>query len=112
MSLQQRFPEALKLRLSEKADITDAGLTKVNNIYYRPTLELYQLLQKAVASEPGARNAVAMIDRFGNLLTIGIDKPSQGPIATVLLNAVSDYSRFLFNQISDASDSSVPFKYK
>ena len=114
LSLRQRFPEALTLRLTEKADISDSGLTheEVNGIYYRPTLELYQQLKQAVASEPGADNAVAMIDRHGNLLAIGVDKPSQGPIATALMNAVSDYSRFLFDLISEASDAGTPFKYK
>jgi cytosine deaminase len=114
LALKQRFPEALKLRLTEQADISDSGLTPegTNHIYYRPSLELYSLLQDAVASEPGADNAVAMIDRFGNLLTIGVDKPSTSPIATALMNAVSDYSRFLFELISEASDSAIPFKYK
>lgn len=83
MSLKERFPAALKLRLTEKADISASGLStstdqvdnKTDQIYYQPTLELYRLLQEAVASEPGAENAVAMIDRFGNLLTIGVDTP-------------------------------------
>jgi tRNA(Arg) A34 adenosine deaminase TadA len=114
LRLQQRFPEALTLRLTDKADISDSGLMPedVQRVYYKPSLELYQKLQQAVDAEPGAENAVAVIDRFGNLLTIGVDKPSEGPIETALLNGVSDYSRFLFSLISDASDSSTPFKYK
>jgi tRNA(Arg) A34 adenosine deaminase TadA len=114
LALKERFPEALTLRLTEKADISASGLNPedVENIYYQPSLELYRRLQEAVTSEPGAENAVAVVDRFGNLLTIGVDKPSEGPIETALLNAVSDYSRFLFDLISEASDAGIPFQYK
>lgn len=110
--LRARFPEALTLKLTEKVDITGTGITGTTLIYYRPSDELHKLLKAAVAGEAGAENAVAMIDKFGNLLAIGVDKPSQGPIKTALFNAVSDFSRFTFDLISEASDTNVPFSYK
>jgi len=110
--LKNQFPEALKLRLSQKVDINQPGLPGSDIPYYRPSEELHLLLKQAVASEPGATNAVAMIDQFGNLLRIGVDTPSQGPIKTALFNAISDYSRFLFGLISEASDATTPEKYK
>jgi cytosine deaminase len=110
--LRARFPEALSLKLTEKVDITSTGISGEELVYYRPSDELHNLLRAAVAGEVGAENAVAMIDKFGNLLAIGVDKPLQGPIKTALFNAVSDYSRFAFELISEASDASVPFAFK
>lgn len=111
-ALKQAFPEALSIQLTEKVDTGITGMIPRNNVYYRPTEELRQKLQQAMENEPGAENAVAIIDPFGNLIAIGVDKPTKSPVATSLMNASSDYSRFLFDLISQASDTNVPNKYK
>ncbi len=93
-------------------DTSASGITPRNNVYYRPTEKLRRKLQEAIETEPGAENAVAIIDPYGNLLAIGVDKPTKSPVATSLMNASSDYSRFLFKLISQASDPNETEKYK
>ena len=103
LALTQRFPEALSLRLTNRINPKDFGIEKTRKTYYRVTDELHQLLRKVNASTPGSANAIAMIDPHGNLLGVGVDTPWKSPIATAMMNIVSDYSRLAFKMISEAS---------
>jgi cytosine deaminase len=84
-------------------DPSQAELSKKN--YYRPNDALYDLLVRAQAKAPGAKNALAMIDRFGNVLAVGVDTPAKSPIATAMMNLVSGYSDWAFERYQDAAGS-------
>lgn len=48
---------------------------------------------------PLARNALALIDYFGNLILARSDRFDISPINSAIFNVVSDYSEFRFKQI-------------
>ena len=102
-ALVEAFPQALSLRLTDRIDTKELGFEKTQKNYYRVTDELHQLLRKVNAASPGSGNAIAMIDPHGNLLGIGVDTPKKSPIATAMMNIVSDYSRLAFRLIDEAS---------
>ncbi len=72
------FPEAFSMKL-------------VN--FRHPTPELEQVLVDLRDSTPGAENAVAFIDPFGNLLGAAADTFDVSPIATGFMNLVQGYSQ-------------------
>ena len=102
-ALVEAFPQALSLRLTNRIDTQEFGFEKTQKTYYRVTDELHQLLRRVNAASPGSSNAIAMIDPHGNLLGIGVDTPRKSPIATAMMNIVSDYSRLAFRMIDEAS---------
>ncbi len=106
LALKALFPEALSLQLTER--YIDPEFAGSDRRYFKPNAELYEKLK--VAANPSGGNAVAMIDVYGNLLGIRADLPGINPIATALMNLVGDYSRFVFDQISQASVQWVDFK--
>ena len=97
VKLDTRMPDAELLALGIKQD----DLPKKN--YFRPNDALYNLLQTALANAPGSQNALAMIDPFGNVLAVEVDRPAESPIATAMMNIASGYSKWAFDRISDAS---------
>lgn len=64
--------------------------------YRRPTEELSRTLEQLKASSPGAKNAVAFIDPFGNLLCAAPDTLRVSPIATAFMNVTQMYSKTRF----------------
>ena len=107
--LVARWPGALSVKLDTKmpdAELEALGIKK-NDLpkknYFRPNDALYNLLQTALANAPGSQNALAMIDPFGNVLAVEVDRPDVSPIATAMMNIASGYSRWAFDRISDAS---------
>lgn len=97
VKLDTRMPDAELLALGIKQD----DLPKRN--YFRPNDALYNLLQTALANAPGSQNALAMLDPFGNVLAVEVDRPAESPIATAMMNIASGYSKWAFDRISDAS---------
>ncbi len=102
-ALTRLYPEALSIRLTQRIDPKEFGILETRKRYYRVNDDLYQLLRRVNAAAPGSSNAIAMIDPHGNLLGIGVDRPETSPIATAMMNIVSDYSRLAFQLISEAS---------
>lgn len=108
-SLTNRWSNALTVKLDTRIpdeELMSLGI-KTNDLpkknYFRPNNNLYQLLRNALTNAPGSENALAMIDPFGNVLAVEVDRPTVSPIATAMMNTVSGYSRFAFGLISDAS---------
>lgn len=86
IAMQQVWPEAGAVRLSSP---------------YRPSRELKAYLEALVRSTPGARNAVAFIDRFGNLLTARADNPRRMPFGTAFMNTTQSYARRRYELFND-----------
>ena len=78
VEMQRLWPEAGAIRLASP---------------YRPNRALKAYLQNLVRSTPGARNAVAFIDHFGNLLTARADAPRRLPFGTAFMNTTQSYAR-------------------
>jgi len=78
VAMQRAWPDALTLKM--------AGPTK-------PSRELKSYLESVRAARPGATNAVAFVDRFGNLVTAKADNPRRGPLATAFMNTTQSYAR-------------------
>ena len=87
-ALTQRFPTAFTLRLSD---------------YRRPDAALKQLLLDQRDASPGAKNAVALIDPFGNVVAAAPDTFDVSPINTGFMNVVEGYSQARFELAANPS---------
>ena len=56
---------------------------------------------------PGARNAVALIDFYGNLLMASADRFDINPIATAFMTTTQEYARLRFALVDDPVTSAV-----
>jgi len=61
-----------------------------------PDAGLREILNNLMNSTPGAKNAVALIDPFGNLIMAAADTFSVNPVSTAFMNLVQDYSKIRF----------------
>jgi len=75
------FPDAFKIRLGN---------------YRRPDATLKSYLQKLIQQNVGAKNAVALIDYYGNLLMASADRFDISPVATAFMTTVQNYSKLRF----------------
>ena len=70
--------------------------------YYRaPTTELKQYLENLISQSPSARNAVAFVDYYGNLLMASADRFDISPIQTAMMTVIQNYSKLLFNLVNN-----------
>ncbi|MGD9622143.1 MAG: nucleoside deaminase [Mycolicibacterium sp.] len=83
---QEAFGQAFSVRLAD---------------YRRPDERLQNHLQALVKQTPQARNAVAFIDYYGNLLMSSADRFDQSPVATAFMTAVQQYSALRFSLMND-----------
>jgi tRNA(Arg) A34 adenosine deaminase TadA len=86
IAMLKAWPDAFTLRM--------AAATK-------PSRELKQYLEGVRDATPGATNAVAFIDLFGNLLTAKADNPRRGPLATAFMNTSQSYARTRYRLFND-----------
>ena len=111
--LVDHWPGALSVKLPAENVIPDPELEALGipegdlgkKIYYRPTDALYDLLRTAMSNAPRSKNALAMIDRFGNVLAVSVDTPAVSPIATAMMNLASGYSDWAFERYRAAASS-------
>lgn len=94
------LPESDPFRMAMKQVWPEAGVVRLASPY-RPSRELKDFLQGLVRRSPGSRNAVAFIDRFGNLLTARADNPRRMPFATAFLNTTQSYARNRYGLFND-----------
>jgi cytosine deaminase len=80
------FPDAFTLRLAN---------------YRRPDLALKTYLQNLVQKNVGAKNAVAFIDYYGNLLMASADRFDISPVATAFMTTVQNYSKLRFALVNN-----------
>jgi len=86
------FPDAFTIRLAD---------------YRRPDAVLRDYLTGLVERTPGARNAVALIDFYGNLLMASADRFDINPIATAFMTTTQEYARLRFALVDDPVTSAV-----
>jgi tRNA(Arg) A34 adenosine deaminase TadA len=83
---QRAHPDAFRLRLA---------------VPRRPDAALETYLQALVDRTPGARNAVAFIDPFGNLLCASADRYDRTPVSTAFLTVTQHYAATHFDLTND-----------
>lgn len=86
------YPEAFTLKLAE---------------FRSPDARLQQLLTTLVTSTPGATNAVAFVDPFGNLVVASSDSPQVSPVATAFQNVAQVYSTTRFGLVNNPVTTAV-----
>lgn len=77
------------------------------NDYRRPNAELKRVLEDLVKSTPGAKNAVAFIDTFGNVVLAAPDTFDVSPVHTAFMNVSQGYATTRFNLMNDAGTQAV-----
>jgi tRNA(Arg) A34 adenosine deaminase TadA len=80
------FPDVFKIRLAN---------------YRRPDVALKNYLQNLVQQNVGAKNAVAFIDYYGNLLMASADRFDISPVATAFMTTVQNYSKLRFALVNN-----------
>ena len=78
--------------------------------YRRPDAALKRELERLVAETPGATNAIAYLDPFGNVLTAATDTPSVSAIATAMLNVNEAYAQTRFALMNDAATNDIAYR--
>ncbi|MFZ4056337.1 MAG: nucleoside deaminase [Polynucleobacter sp.] len=89
------FPDAFKIRLAN---------------YRRPDLALKTYLQNLVQQNVGAKNAVAFIDYYGNLLMASSDRFDISPVATAFMTTVQNYSKLRFALVNNPETTTLAQK--
>jgi tRNA(Arg) A34 adenosine deaminase TadA len=97
-------PALSAIRLAYQAGFTDAFSIKLTH-YRRPDHILKNYLTALKQQTPGARNAVALIDYYGNLLMASADRFDISPISTAFMNTIQDYSKLRFKLINNPGTS-------
>jgi len=97
---QMTDPALSSIRDIYASQFPDAFTIKLKN-YRRPDSALKNYLIKLKNSTPNARNAVAFIDYYGNLLMASADRFDISPISTALMLVVQNYSKIRFGLIND-----------
>jgi hypothetical protein len=78
--------------------------------FFKPTAELKDLLTSLVKATPHAKNALALIDPFGNLLIARADRFDISPVHSAIVNVVKDYGEFYLNLLETASKQEASFE--
>lgn len=79
---------------------SDAFSIRLAN-YRFPDNSLKLYLESLVQQTPNARNAVAYLDYYGNLLMASADRFDISPIQTAMMTVIQNYSRLMFNLVND-----------
>lgn len=66
-------------------------------------------LEVLVQSTPHAKNALALVDSFGNLVMSRPDRFDLSPVHSSIVNTVIDYGKFYFEQSCQSVRKGIPF---
>lgn len=89
------LPATSPLRVMMKEQFPDAfSLTLAN--YRKPDAKLKEYLVNLNKNTPGSKNAVALIDPFGNLIAASADRFDIGSAYTAYMNTVRQYALFRY----------------
>ncbi|MEB3340726.1 hypothetical protein [Okeania sp.] len=66
-----------------------------------PNQELFQVLKEVKESEPNAKNSVAFLDPFGNLVLCLPDTFDKSPVHTAFMNITQNYAKICFKLMND-----------
>lgn len=100
---------AAPVRAAYQQSFSQAFDTKIKN-FRQPTAQIQQLLSDLVDSTPGASNAVAFIDPFGNVVCAAADSYQEIPVATCLQNVLQTYEQTRFALMDDPKTAEVASK--
>ena len=89
------FPDAFTIRLAN---------------YRQPNLILKTYLQNLAQQNIGAKNAVAFIDYYGNLLMASADRFDISPVATAFMTTVQNYSKLRFALVNNPETTALAQK--
>ena len=103
------LPVASPVRQGYVAAFPDAFSIKLAN-YRKPDAVLKNYLQRLVQQTSGAKNAVALVDYYGNLLMASADRFDINPVATAFMTTVQNYSKLRYALINDAETSATAQK--
>ena len=99
-----QLPANTLLRQRYAAAFPDAFSIKLASYRY-PDAALKTYLERLVQQTPNAKNAVAFIDYYGNLLMGSADRFDINPVATAFMSVVQNYSKLRFSLINDPETS-------
>lgn len=94
------LPDGSAVKTTYKAVFSGAFSHKLAN-FRAPDATLKGILTALVNSTPRAKNAVALIDPFGNLIMASADTFDINPVATGFMNLVQEYSKIRFNLVNN-----------
>ena len=94
--LRKVFPTAMSLTLTQKVIVNGK-----ETAFFQPSELLKNLLEKEVSQYEKAKNALAIIDPFGNLLALGSDRFDLSPIHTAMHKVLGDLTEFRFSTIDE-----------
>jgi len=97
-------PALSPMKEAYTSSFADAFSIRLKN-YRRPDQALKNFLIRLKNSTPNARNAVAFIDYYGNLLMASADRFDISPISTAFMLTVQQYSQLRFQFINDPQHS-------
>lgn len=89
------LPENSPLKQQWKTKFKHAFMLKLEN-YRQPTTKLRNILEAELKSAKNAKNAVALIDNFGNLLGLETDHFETSPIDTAFMRLTQNYAKTRF----------------
>jgi len=95
-----KLPDVSAVKTAYKAGFSGAFSHKLAN-FRAPDATLKGILTTLVNSTPRAKNAVAIIDPFGNLIMASADTFDVNPVATGFMNLVQGYSKIRFNLVNN-----------
>lgn len=78
--------------------------------FRRPDRTLRRMLEDLVAATPGADNAAAFIDPFGNVITAGAGPIPSNPAATGLMTTTQQYAQTRFALVDDQQTSDAAMR--
>jgi cytosine deaminase len=95
-----RLPDGSAVKTAFKALFSGAFSHKLTN-FRAPDATLKGILTALMNSTSRAKNAVALVDPFGNLIMASADTFDVSPVATGFMNLVQDYSKIRFNLVNN-----------
>lgn len=96
------LPEDSPVKTALRAQFSGAFSLKLAD-FRSPDDVLKGILIELVSETPGAKNAVALIGPFGNLLMASADTFDVSPVATAFMNLTQGYAKTRFDLVDDPS---------
>ena len=104
------LPDSSPVKTAYRTVYPNAFRLKIENPRL-PDKALLDLLQSVKASNPGAQNAVALLDPFGNVILCSPDTLQNGPVHTAFMNVTQLYATTRYKLMNDPATRDQAFDY-
>lgn len=104
------LPENSSIKVKYREIYPDAFKVKIPEPRL-PNKELFQTLKEVKESEPKAKNSVALLDQFGNVILCLADTFDRSPVHTAFMNVTQHYARIRFELMNNAATQEEAKKY-